>query len=281
MPSLRSRLFQRVMRLFLPRLSNGRPVQESRERLGSIVYWTWFLTNWVDARGMVAKGVRSEFITPKNVDRAHAILYLHGGGYTICSPATHRNLAGRIAKASQAFTLVPDYRLAPEHPFPAALDDALACWDWLLAQGYEERNISIGGDSAGGGLALALVFKLRDAGRPLPSSIVLLSPWVNLTITGDYARLYLPEGNLRDPLVSPLFGDLRGLPPILIHVGGDDFLLQDAIELEAKLRTEGSRAELKKWEGLWHVFQAFAPFFPEAGQSITRIGQFIRNHFSS
>ena len=281
MPSLRSRLFQRVMHLFLPRLSNGRPVRESRERLGQIVYWTWFLTNWVDSREMVAKGVPCEFITPKNVVPDHALLYLHGGGYTICNPATHRNLAGRIAKSSQAYTLVPDYRLAPEHPFPAALEDTLACWDWLLAQGYQESNISIGGDSAGGGLALALVFKLREKGRPLPSSIALLSPWVNLQFAGDYARLYLPEGDLRDPLVSPLFGDLRGLPPILIHVGEDDFLLQDALELEAKLSAEGNQVEFKKWEGLWHVFQAFAPFFPEAGQSINAISGFIRGHFSS
>ena len=118
MPSLRSRLFQRVMRLFLPRLSSGRPVQESRERLGRIVYWTWFLTNWVDAQPVITKGVRSEFITPKNVDREHAILYLHGGGYTICSPATHRNLAGRIAKAAQPIPWFPITVLHPSTPFP-------------------------------------------------------------------------------------------------------------------------------------------------------------------
>ncbi len=281
MPSLRSRLFQRVMRLFLPRLSNGRPVQESRERLGRIVYWTWFLTNWVDVQPVIAKGVRSEFITPKNVDREHAILYLHGGGYTICSPATHRNLAGRIAKVAKAYTLVPDYRLAPENPFPAALNDTLACWDWLLAQGYREVDISVGGDSAGGGLALALAFKLKEAGRPMPSSIFLLSPWVNLSQAGDFARLYLPEGDLRNPLVSPLFGDLRALPPVLIHAGEEDFLLQDAVDLEAKLRADGTPVELRLWDGLWHVFQAFAPFFPEAGQSINTIGAFIRGRFSS
>ncbi len=165
MPSLRSRLFQRVMRLFLPRLSNGRPVQESRERLGRIVYWTWFLTNWVDAQQMVAKGVTCEFITPKKVDPEHAILYLHGGGYTICSPATHRNLAGRIAKVTQAYTLIPDYRLAPENPFPAALEDTLACWDWLIAQGYQAENISAGGDSAGGGV--------------IPLAAGLPSPWLS------------------------------------------------------------------------------------------------------
>ena len=281
MPSLRSRLFQRVMRLFLPRLSSGRPVQESRERLGRIVYWTWFLTNWVDAQPVITKGVRSEFITPKNVDREHAILYLHGGGYTICSPATHRNLAGRIAKVTQAYTLVPDYRLAPEHPFPAALEDTLACWDWLLAQGYRAENISAGGDSAGGGLAIALALKLKEGGRPMPSSIFLLSPWVDLSQAGDFARLYQPEGDLRNPLVSPLFGDLRGLSPVLIHAGGDDFLLKDAIDLEARLQADGTPVELRLWDGLWHVFQAFAPFFPEAMESISAIGAFIRGRFSS
>ena len=281
MPSLRSRLFQRVMRPFLPRLSSGRPVQETRERLGRIVYWTWFLTNWVDAQQMVAKRVTCEFITPKKVDPQHAILYLHGGGYTICSPATHRNLAGRIAKVTQAYTLVPDYRLAPEDPFPAALEDALACWDWLLAQGYPEKNISLGGDSAGGGLALALVLKLKQAGRPLPSSIILLSPWVDLLPSGDYARLYLPEGDLRDPMVSPVYGDLRGFPPILLHFGGDDFLREDSLALEKKLLDDGVSLKAKKWDGLFHVFQAFAPFFPEAGQSIAEVGGFIRTNFSS
>jgi acetyl esterase/lipase len=281
MSSLRSRFFQRAMRLFLPRLSSGRPVKKSRQGMERIARWTWFMTNWVDAQEMVAKGVRSEFITPKNVVTEHAILYLHGGGYTICSPATHRNLAGRIAKAAQAYTLVPDYRLAPEHPFPAALEDALVSWDWLLAQGYREADMSIGGDSAGGGLALALMLKLKQAGRPMPSSIFLLSPWVNLSEAGDFARLYLPEGDLRNPLVSPLFGDLRELPHVLIHAGREDFLLQDALDLEARLRADGTPVELRLWDGLWHVFQAFAPFFPEAGESISSIGAFIRGRFSS
>ena len=115
----------------------------------------------------------------------------------------------------------------------------------------------------------------------MPSSIFLLSPWVNLSQAGDFARLYLPEGDLRNPLVSPLFGDLRGLPPVLIHAGGDDFLLQDALDLEARLRADGTPVELRLWDGLWHVFQAFAPFFPEAGESISAIGAFIRGRFSS
>lgn len=267
--------------MFLPRLSSGKPVEESRQKLERIVRWTWFTHSWVDAQPMVARGVRAEFITPKNVNPEHAVLYLHGGGYTICSPATHRSLAGRIARRSRAYTLVPAYRLAPEHPFPAALEDAGAAWDWLLAQGYKEQNISLGGDSAGGGLALALTLQLKQAGKPLPASISLLSPWVNLVPATDYARLYLPEGDLAHPLISPLYGDLRGLPPLLIHVGGDDFLLQDSLDLEKKLRAEGADVQMKKWPGLWHVFQAYAPVFPEASQSIDQIGDFIRCHFSS
>jgi epsilon-lactone hydrolase len=281
MPSLRSRSFQKVMRLFLPRLSSGKPVEDSRRGLDRIVRWTWFTHNWVDAQPMIAKGVRSEFITPKNVDTEHAMLYLHGGGYTICSPATHRSLAGRIAKRTHAYTLVPDYRLAPEHPFPAALEDTISAWEWLLAQGYREENISLGGDSAGGGLALALLFSLRERKKPFPSSLVLLSPWVDLLPAADFARFYLPEGDLHNPLVSPIYGDLRDLPPTLLHVGGDDFLLQDSLRLEEKLRADGVNYTMKKWDGLWHVFQAFAPFFPEAQQAIDQIGDFILAGFHS
>jgi epsilon-lactone hydrolase len=274
-------MFQHVMRLFLPRLSNGTPVEDSRRGLDQVVRWTWFTHNWVDAQPMVANGVRCEFITPKKVIPDQAVLYLHGGGYTICSPATHRNLVGRIAKRAHAYALVPDYRLAPENPFPAALEDALSAWDWLLAQGYKEDHISLGGDSAGGGLAMALLFKLRERGKPFPASLILLSPWVDLIPSGDFARLYLPEGDLRDPLVSPFYGDLHDLPPTLIHVGGDDFLLQDSLRLEHKLRAEGVSVQMQKWDGLWHVFQAFAPFFPEAQQSIDQIGDFILSGFHS
>jgi acetyl esterase/lipase len=274
-------MFQRVMRLFLPRLSSGRPVKESREKLERITYWTWFMTTWVDSQPVIAKGVRSEFITPKKVDSGRAILYLHGGGYTICSPATHLGLAGRIAKRAQSYLLLPDYRLAPENSFPAALEDALAAWNWLLAQGYREEHISVGGDSAGGGLSLALMLRLKDAGKKLPASIFLLSPWVDLSASGDFGRLYLPEGDLSNPFVSPVFGDLRSLPPVFIQVGGDDFLLLDSLSLEKKLITDGVQVRVEKWNGLWHVFQAFAPFFPEAQQAINTIGDFISTNFPS
>ena len=281
MPSLRSRLFQRVMRLFLPRLSSGRPVKESREKLERITYWTWFMTTWVDSQHVIAKGVRSEFITPKKVNPSHAILYLHGGGYTICSPATHLGLAGRIAKRAKSYLLLPDYRLAPENPFPAALEDALAAWNWLLAQGYREEHISIGGDSAGGGLSLALALKLKETRKPLPASIFLLSPWVDLSASGDFGRLYLTEGDLSNPFVSPVFGDLCSLPPVFIQVGGDDFLLKDSLSLEKKLIADGVQVRVEKWNGLWHVFQAFAPFFPEAQDAINTIGDFISANFPS
>ena len=269
------------MRLFLPRLSSGRPVKESREKLERITYWTWFMTNWVNVQPVIAKGVRSEFITPKKVDPDHAILYLHGGGYTICSPATHMGLAGRIAKRAQSYLLLPAYRLAPENPFPAALEDTLSAWNWLLAQGYREEHISVGGDSAGGGLSLALAFKLKEARKPLPASIFLLSPWVDLSPSGDFGRLYLPKGDLKNPFVSPVFGDLRSLPPVFIQVGGDDFLLQDSLSLEKKLISDGVPVQVEKWDGLWHVFQAFTPFFPEAQQAIDTIGDFISTNFPS
>jgi acetyl esterase/lipase len=195
--------------------------------------------------------------------------------------------------------LVPNYRLAPEHPFPAALEDAIATYRWLLAQGLAPHHIAIGGDSAGGGLTLATALCLRDSGDPLPAALFLLSPWTDLTFSGEshntrravdpifggeskskepFAPAYLGQETPSNPLISPLLADLRGLPATLIHVGDDEILLDDSTRLGEKMESAGVDVRIRIWDGLWHVFQAFVPFLPEARQSVAEIGEFIRRH---
>jgi acetyl esterase/lipase len=205
-------------------------------------------------------------------------------------------LAARLAIASQARLLTIDYRLAPENPYPAALEDAHAAFRWLLAQDIPAKQIAIGGDSAGGGLTLATAVSLRDAGQALPAALFLLSPWTDLTFTGKsiqnrkgidpifggegnrigFAPAYLGTHDPADPLVSPLFADLHDLPPTLIHVGSDEILLDDSTRLEENLKVAGVESQLEVWDGLWHVFQIFAPYVPEAQLSIDKVGEFIR-----
>lgn len=205
------------------------------------------------------------------------VLYLHGGSYTICSPATHKGLASRIALAGRANLLLPAYRLAPEHPFPAALEDAIICYRWLMAQDHKSEDLIIAGDSAGGGLTLAVALKLKEIGLPLPSKLVLLSPWVDLAAAPKMGLLYAKESELKNPLVSPLYGNLAGLPPTLIQVGGADMIRADSLKLEQRMKAAGVSVELQEYEGMFHVFQAFAPLLPEAQPAIEKIGIFIKN----
>lgn len=225
----------------------------------------------------------------------HVFLYLHGGGYVMGSCAAYRALASRLALACGIQAVVPEYRLAPEHPFPAGLDDAVAAYHALLAAGHDPRRIVIGGDSAGGGLTLATLLTLRDAGAPLPAAAVLLSPFTDLTCSGEtlttraavepwldptlfdpLARLYAGKHDRAQPLLSPLLGDLRGLPPLLIHVGDHEVLLADSTRLAERARAADVRVEIEVWPELWHVFQFFAPALPEAQRSLDQIGAFVR-----
>jgi acetyl esterase/lipase len=192
--------------------------------------------------------------------------------------------------------LLIEYRLAPEHVFPAALEDALTAYRWLLANGTKPEHIVIGGDSAGGGLAMALLTTLRDKGDPLPAGAVLLSPWTDVAGTGEsmtthaeidpwlssaafnfVAPLYAGAEDIRNPLISPVFADLHGLPPLYIHVGTDEILLNDSTRLAERAKAVGVTAHLQVWEGMWHVFQAFAYTLPEGQQAIDQIGEFIRS----
>jgi epsilon-lactone hydrolase len=244
-----------------------------------------------------AGGVPAEWVSWKDADSGRVIFYLHGGGYTICSPRTHRDLMWRLARATGARVLVPDYRLAPEHPHPAAVEDAVAAYRWLLKSGVKPSRVSVMGDSAGGGLALVLLMQLRDRKIPLPACAVCLSPWSDLTASGDSmstnkrkdpllwpeaiaytARLYAPESDLAKPSVSPLFGSFKWLPPLLIQVGGAEVLLDDSRRVAAKAAIAGVKTEITVWPGMIHVFQALAFVLEDARRAIREIGLFVEKH---
>jgi monoterpene epsilon-lactone hydrolase len=242
-----------------------------------------------------ASGVPAQWIIPPNADQERVIYYLHGGGYTIGSINTHRAMVAAIARSAEARALALDYRLAPEHPFPAAVEDATAGYRWLLAQGARPAHIVIAGDSAGGGLTLATLVALRDAGDPLPAAGVCLSPWVDLEGLGDsmtskadadpivqkepmlrMAAAYLGGADPRTPLAAPLYAGLQGLPPLLIQVGTSETLLDDSNRIAERARAAGVDVTLEPWEEMIHVWQLFAGMVPEGREAIDRIGAFIR-----
>lgn len=251
----------------------------------------------VSCRPVSAGGVDGEWIAPADTPQDKAILYFHGGGFRLGSVASHRDPIARIAIASGCRVLAIDYRLAPEHRFPAALEDAVAAYAWLRGQGLKPRDIALAGDSAGGNLVLTAMLWLRDRGEPLPAAGVLMSPWTDLAATGAsyesraaadpihqrsmilaLAKGYLGEGgDPRDPLASPLYADLSGLPPLLIHAGDRETVRDDATMLAEKARTAGVETELQVWDGMIHVFQMF-PEIPQARQAIAAIAAFLRRH---
>ena len=244
---------------------------------------------WVEP----ARPARSPAASGERVPR-RTVLYLHGGAYLFGSPRTHRGITAYLARHVPARVLVPDYRLAPEHPFPAALEDALACYRWLLSRGSAAREIALAGDSAGGGLALAALVALKDAGEPLPAAAACLAPWTDLAATGDSVRsnseadawvygdavaagagLYLGNTPATHPLASPLYGELRGLPPLLIHVSDSELLRDDGLRLAERARRAGVPVRLRMWRDLPHVWQGFVPFIPEARESLEEIAAFL------
>lgn len=235
-------------------------------------------------------GRPGEWVESPGADRGRVLFYLHGGGYRSGSCVTHRDLAARLSLASGTRVLLLEYRLAPEHPFPAAVEDAAAGYRWLIG-GISPENVVIGGDSAGGGLALATMVRLREQGVALPAAAVLLSPWVDLTMTGpsirthagldpsgsreklaEAADLYLAGADPKDPLASPLYADLRGLPPMLIQVGDHELLLSDS----TRLAEAAEAATLDVWEEMWHVWHLSADELPEGRHAIKRAGEFVR-----
>ena len=239
-------------------------------------------------------GVPCERMTPPNAVGNRTVLYLHGGGYVIGSPTDYRDMVPRIVRAAGARALAVDYRLAPEHPHPAAVDDAVKAYRGLLDQGVRPEDIVVAGDSAGGGLTVATLVAARDAALPLPAAGVCISPWVDLEGSGEsmianagrdplvkkdlvvgMAQAYLGDRDRRTPLAAPLYADLQGLPPLLIQVGTSEALLDDARRLAARAKAAGVDVTIEEWPDMIHVWHVFGSFLPEARQASDRIGEFV------
>ena len=240
------------------------------------------------------RGLNSEWLTPKGVADGKLLLYLHGGAYIVGGCGTHRQLVSHIAAAAGVRALLPEYRLAPEHPFPAAIDDAVGVYRALIADGYAAEKIVIAGDSAGGGLTMATLLSLRETGDPLPAAACLLSPWLDLASTGEsmtrrahrdpwfepedmpiIASHYCDKSMFKQPLVSPVYADLSGLPPLYIQVGEDEILLSDSTRAADKVREVGGEVDIEIWPDMWHVFQVFVHQMPESRAAIRKLGIYI------
>jgi monoterpene epsilon-lactone hydrolase len=257
------------------------------------------------ARGVAVEkaelgGLHAEWYRPEGASQEKVLLYLHGGAYALGSCDSHRKLVTHIAKAGNINAVLPEYRLAPEHPFPAGLDDCVAAYRALLELGYSPDNILIGGDSAGGGLTVATTLQLRHAGVPLPRATVLLSPFLDMTASGEsmttraeldpwfdpadlpiVATHYCPGEDLENPLLSPVFANTAGLPPALIQVGDAEILLSDSTRYANRLRGAGIEVEIEVFPEMWHVFQLFVGKMPESGAAIDEIGRYIDASFAS
>jgi epsilon-lactone hydrolase len=243
-----------------------------------------------------AGGIPGEWVkVGAQTSSRQVLLYIHGGAFVAGSCLSSRSVAARLADASELPVLALDYRLAPEHSFPAAVEDVIVAYRWLLASGMQAHEIALAGDSSGGNLALAALLSLRDVGESLPAAVVLLSPWIDLTetsasrsthaeadpyLTPQFMRVaakhYLGAINPRTSPASPLFGDLAGLPPVLIQVGTDEIFLDDSLLLAQRMREVGGAVTLEIWEGMWHVWHYFAALIPEGQQSFDQIGKFVR-----
>jgi epsilon-lactone hydrolase len=256
------------------------------------------LPRGIEVAAVDAGGVPAEWVRAQGGREDRVVLYLHGGGYVIGSLASHRQLVAYLARAAGARMLSIAYRLAPEHPFPAAVEDAAAAYRWLRGEaGVDPVHIAIAGDSAGGGLAVATLLALRDAGIRLPACGMCISPWADLTCSSatyetkaatdpmipreeieEFASLYLGGADPRTPLASPVFADLTGLPPLLIQVGTEEVLLDDARALDRRARACGVDSTLEVWQDMIHVWHAFSPMLQEGRAAIARMGEYYRAH---
>ena len=299
--SIRARLLRPLIRLTIGRAmrSTGRFEDQRRQLLRAGGSAALFDVRGTRIEADTFAGLPTLTVTPPQRSGLH-LLYLHGGGYAVGAASLYRSMASRLALLTGAVVTMPDYRLAPEHPFPAGLDDAVAAYRALLESGIEARSIFIGGDSAGGGLSLACALAARETGLPQPGGLVCLSPWTDLTISGGSIRsnqgtelvlapdsterfvgAYLGQRDARSPLASPLFADLHGLAAMLIQVSGHEILLDDSTRLAAAAQNAGVPVELQVWDGVWHVWQAMPRLLPEADAALAAIAAFMRRSSST
>jgi len=292
--SLRARLTRLAFRAFMKRSESDLSIADIRRRFRTMERLVPPPPRGTTTRSVDAGGVDGDFITTRASRSDRHLLYLHGGAYAFGSPRLYRHFTWRMANAARAHVLIIDYRLAPEHPFPAGLEDAVKAWRWLLDCGATPAGMAIAGDSAGGGMSLALMLKLRDEGLPLPAAAVAMSPWTDLALTapslgrnadadpmlvaGDIPRFaagYLGGADPRHPYASPLYSDPRGLPPTLIQAGGDEVLLDDAVRMAEAMRAAGCAVELQVWPKMPHTWQLLAPVLPEARAALDEIARFL------
>lgn len=297
MPSIRSSAFRLFTKYYLrPKFSVNKSVEEHRKVLESVSKLT-LLPFGTKTELLSIDGIKAEWVSVGNVTEDKVILYLHGGAYTFGSPNTHRDIAARMSKYSGFKVLVIDYRLAPEYPYPAAIDDSTNAFQWLIKNGVPPSSIAVAGDSAGGGLAIVTMLSLRDNGYPLPGSAVCFSPWTDLEGTGesntanieidplikpewgDYmAAFYACDNDLKNPYISPIYADLKGLPPMLIQAGSDEVLLSDSKRLNEIALEAEVEIKLDIWEKMWHVWQFFGGMMPEGAKALKEAGDFVRKH---
>jgi epsilon-lactone hydrolase len=248
--------------------------------------------------GLSAEWIRLRTPAPQKAAQDSVIFYLHGGGYVSGSCSDHRNFVAKFVQGTKVKALLYEYRLAPEHPFPAAMQDTLTAYRWLLAQGTDPAQIVFAGESAGGGLCLAALLALKDEGLPLPAAAVALSPWTDLKLTGESCRTkakvclspegmgmvcskyYAGDNDPGNPWISPLYGDLHGLPPLLINVGDDETMRDDSTRFAEKARAAGVEVNLRVEEGMVHCYPLMAPLFPEATRAMNEICDFIKTHLN-
>ena len=294
MPSIRSRIFYQMCKLFRSPFDVSNSLAQQRASMETLSK-SYIMPPKVDIHSIFIGEMYTEWLRPSKVKHDRAILYLHGGGYTMGSCNTHRSLAAWISVASQTPVLLIDYRLAPENPYPAALDDTIHAFHYLLDQGIEPEKIIIGGDSAGGGLAVAGTLFLRDKKEKLPGGIVCISPWADLTMSGEtmitcsktdpfitletsiyHAGRYVGEHDPKSLLISPIFADLSGFPPMIIQVGEYEVLRSDAVRLSEHASQVGVDVTLEIWDGMWHVWHILVGRMPESRRAIDKIGTFVR-----
>lgn len=282
----------------LPQFKHLRPLLEMGTMF-SMLPWTVHFKEIELRQKNCFRFVKGEAIIPNNpINTCQIILYLHGGGYTIGSSHTHRSLVGKLAKKTGRIGILPEYRKAPEYPFPAALEDAFFAYKALIDRGKLPEDIILAGDSAGGGLVMALLLELKKEKLPMPKAAVCISPWVDLAATGQsiidnqdkdplvdidklriWAKMYSGNEDITHPQISPLYADLSGLPPMLIQVSNTEMLYDDSVRLAYKAEQAGVEVNLQVWDGLIHWWHLFQNAIPEAGEAIQKIADFINSRF--
>lgn len=307
MSSFKSRVFNFLVRnspIFQGRLKKEKfdfntSIERFRERCEKGAAKAGKLPEGIEVQRMDAAGMVAEWLIPAGADREKVVLYVHGGGYVSGSCSDHRSVVAKLARYSGISHLLYEYRLAPEHPFPAALEDSVAVYRWLLDSGFRPENIVMAGESAGGGLCLATLLALKERNLPMPVAGVAISPWTDLTCSGEsyrtknkvspaplnswtvFSRHYAGSHDPSDPLISPLFGDLKGLPPLFINSAVDDELFDDGEQFSLRAKEAGVDVQFRPGEGMIHCYPLLAPMFPEAEVAMLEIAGFIKRqlHF--